>query len=113
MARDARPVGEIVLVGRSGYQIYSEIWNDKLRFTARIGIPFKKKDSGERRIVAIMEADSTDDFLRAAEAAKAQLEQIRQASFQTAVEQKKQTVEEASLKLVGEKPGTDSERNAA
>ena len=97
---EPKPVGEIVLVGRAGYQIYSEIWNNRVQFTARIGKPFKKKESGERRIVAVMEAESTDDFLRAAEKARQQLEQIRQAEFQRDVEQQHGIVEKASLQLV-------------
>lgn len=47
-----------------------------------------------------MEADSTEDYVRAAEKAQQQLEQIRQAEFQSEVEQQKFIVEKTSLELV-------------
>lgn len=100
MGNESTPVGPIVLVGRAGYQIHSEVWNGKLRFHARVGKPFKKKETGERGIVSIMEADGTDDFVRAAEAAKHQLEHIRQADFQREVEQQASTVQQHAPQLV-------------
>lgn len=99
---DSKPIGKPVLIGRSGFQIYSRIWNERVQFYARVGKPYVKKETGEAGVVAIMEDSSSDDFLRAATEAKAQLDQIRNAHFQQMVESQKVAVSRVGLELVSD-----------
>lgn len=81
MNQNDKPIGDIVLVGRAGYQIYSHTYRGEVEYRADVGKPWKDKATGITRVLPFMQDHSTADFQRATEQAANRLEELRQAAF--------------------------------
>jgi len=104
-----KPIGEIVLVGRSGYQIYSHSYRGNVEYRADIGKPWTHVKTGVTKILSFMQADSTRDFREASERAAKELEELRNADFRQDVHKKNASITpladtKAELEFDGESP---------
>lgn len=81
MNQNDKPIGDIVLIGRAGYQIYSHTYRGEVEYRADVGKPWKDRTSGITKVLPFMQDHSTADFQRAAEQAANKLEELRQAAF--------------------------------
>jgi len=81
MNQQDKPIGEVVLVGRCGYQLYSHTYRGEVEYRADIGKPWKDKTNGVTKILPFMQGDSTRDFEEAAREAGEKLKALRQAAF--------------------------------
>jgi len=85
MANVDKPVGEIVLVGRTAFQIYSHIYRGVIQYRAKLGKPWTNHKTGETVILPFMQDDSTRDYAEATTLAAQQLEVLRTADFRQGV----------------------------
>lgn len=81
MNQNDKPIGDIVLIGRSGYQLYSHTYRGEVEYRADVGFPWKDKSTGVTKILPFMQDHSTRDFAQAATEAAEKLEQLRQNAF--------------------------------
>jgi len=81
MNQQDKPIGDIVLVGRAAYQLYSHNYRGEVEYRADVGVPWKNKATGITKILPFMQDHSTRDFAHAAQKAAAKLEQLRQNAF--------------------------------
>lgn len=85
MTNTDKPVGEMVLIGRTAYQIYSHIYRGVVQYRAKIGKPWLNKETGVTAILPFMQDDSTRDYSQAVLQAAQQLEQLQIAGFRQQV----------------------------
>ena len=81
MAYQETPIGQIELVGKVAYQLYSYVYYGNVKYRAKLGIPRHQKDTGETFIIPMMEDDSTRDYQAAVEIVAPLLEELRTAAF--------------------------------
>ena len=81
MNQQDKPIGDIVLFGRCGYQLYSHNYRGEVEYRADVGFPWKDKTTGITKILPFMQDHSTRDFVQAAQVAAEKLEQLRQSAF--------------------------------
>jgi len=78
-------IGEIVLVGRSGYQLYSHSYRGQVEYRADVGKPWTNTKTGVTKILPFMQADSTRDYQEASALAARELKELRGAAFRQEV----------------------------
>ena len=90
-SRKPKPLGQPVLVGKMAYQIYSRVWDGRIRYLAKVGRPFVSKGTGQMEIIAELEDHAAADFLLAARMAKKQLRQLATQAFQQRLQEQQAT----------------------
>lgn len=87
-----KPIGEIVLIGRSGYQLYSHSYRGKVEYRADVGKPWTNTKTGVTKILPFMQADSTRDYQEASNLAANELEELRKAEFRQDVHKNRASI---------------------
>ncbi|QEG35910.1 hypothetical protein [Bythopirellula goksoeyrii] len=80
-----KPIGEIVLVGRAAYQLYSHTYRGVVQYRAKVGKPWTNAQTGETLVLPFMQDDSARDFMEASRQAGEQVEALRAAQFRQVV----------------------------
>lgn len=81
MQASYKPIGEIVLVGRAAYQVFSHSYRGEVEYRAEVGKPYKDKATGVTKILPFMQDHSTRDFIEATQRASGVIEELRQSAF--------------------------------